>query len=280
MEDLNLSGYAQQDLPGLRQWVNRLLDVSGRVVENAPYSEHDHFGFMALCFLSKQVGHTRSILSLGEARDVELLARSMLEGLCQLLWAANDPHTRALRWRAFAWIHDWRTMQAQSAAGEPVDEARRGAIKEAVRQYGDQFLTRKARAARQRGDPEPDDPYCSNWTGHTVRQIFEWVRGEVLYLRLYRPFSGWHHWSPGGLGTAMVQEQDGVAYSSMSVVDAATALATAFQCLIRTVEVTDEHLERGFASTIAELRQGYVDWHQGERGQEIANGGEQPAGVP
>jgi hypothetical protein len=272
MENSDLSRDAQQDLPGLRQWVNRLLDVANRVLENAQYLENDHFGFMALCFLGKQVDHAKSILSLGEARDVELIARSMLEGLCQLLWTANDPQSRALRWRAFAWIHDWRTMQAQIAAGQPIDASRRTAIGKALRQYDNQFLTRRARAARQSGAPEPSDPYCDNWTGHTVRQIFEWVQGDLLYLKLYKPFSDWHHWSPGGIGTAVIQQQGRVIYSSASVVDAATALATAFQCLLRTVELTDEQLGRAFAPRIAELKQGYIDCYS-KGNPEIANGG-------
>lgn len=265
----NLDQNAQQDLPSLRQWVNDLLRLANSVLEQAQYSEDDHFGFMALCFLSKQTSHTRSILTLGEAKDVGLIARSMLEGLCQLLWAANDPHTRALRWRAFAWVHDWRTMQTQIAAGESVNAEQGTAIEEALRHYGDQFLTRRARAARQGGERELDDPYCSNWTGHSVRQIFDWVKGERLYARLYKPFSDWHHWSPSGLATAVSSRQGGVVYSSTSVADAATALATAFQCLLRTIDLADGYLGLGFAPRVAELRRNYITWHQAQRGPQI-----------
>jgi len=273
MEDLHLSRDAQQDSPVLRQWVKRLLDVANGVLEPTQYSEDDHFGFMALCFLSKQVGHARSILTLGEARDVQLIARSMLEGLCYLVWAAKDPHTRALRWRTFSAIHNWRTMQARIATGAPVNSAQRADTVKALGQYDSQFLTRKARAARQSAEPEPRDPYCHNWTGHDVKHIFDCVKGDLLYSALYKPFSDWHHWSPGGIGTAVARDQRGLVYSSASVVEAATALATAFQCLLHTVQLTDEHLERGFASSLAELKQGYDDWLQVERGPEMANGG-------
>src|SRR5688572_11319416 len=82
---------AQRDLPRLRQSVKELLALAHEITENVAYSEKDHLAFMALCFLSKQIDHTQSVLALIPSRDVILIARSMIEGLCQLLWAAQEP---------------------------------------------------------------------------------------------------------------------------------------------------------------------------------------------
>ncbi len=257
---------AKRNLPGLRAWVKRLLALANEMTAmtgNIQYSEEDHLGFMALCFLSKQIDHARSVLTLTPSRDAILVARSMIEGLCQLLWAAEDPTTRPLQWRAFAWVDDWRLMQAKIARGESVDPERRAAIEDALRKYGDQFLTRKARAARDQHAPLPPDPYHDNWRcGHSIRKICKSVGAEDLYRKLYEPFSDWQHWGAGGLGKNIRRQGNRVVYSSLSPTDSATALALGFQCLLQTIELTDEHLGTGLASKISELRDGYVMWNE------------------
>lgn len=264
MKDLN-EKRANEDLAGLHQWVRKLLALANETTQHIQYSEDDHFGFMALCFLFKQIDHMKSILLLKGARDVELIARSMLEGMCQLLWAANNPNSRA-QWRTFAWIHDWRTMNAQIAAGEPVDPKKRSSIEEAIRQYGNQFLKPSAKKALKRGEPLPDNPYYDNWTGHSAREIFDSIKGgEILYQKLYKPFSDWHHWSPAGLGYAITREHNWVIYSRVSAADFATALATGFQCLLQTIEVVDEHFGLGITSRIAKIKNGYLHRYEAHR---------------
>lgn len=218
---------------------------------------------MALCFLSKQIGHLRSIVILIPSRDATLIARSMIEGLCQLLWAAREPATHPLQWRAFAWVHDWRVMQAEIAQGRPVDPKRRTDIEDALQKYGDQFLTKKARETRKQGTPLPSDPYHDNWRcGCQLWQICESVGGAELYRILYEPFSDWHHWGVGGLGKAIARQENRIAYSSSSPTNAAAALRCGFQCLLQTVKLTDRHLSLGSAAKITELRNDYIAWHE------------------
>lgn len=258
----NANQKAKRDLPSLRLSLNGLLKIADEIINDVQYSEDDHLGFMALCFLSKQIDHSRSILRLIPSRDAVLVARSMIEGLCQLLWAAKDPKVLPLRWRAFAWVHDWRVLRAQISAGVPIDSTRCLAIDDALLQHGNQFLKPKARKALDRGSPLPDDPYYESWrTVHSIRQICESVGGEDLYLKLYKPFSDWHHWGAGGLGDALVRQQNRVVYSSLSETDSASALATGFQCLLQTVQVTDTHLDIGMATRITEMRDEFVRLH-------------------
>lgn len=249
---------AQQDLPGLRRWVNDLLALTDEIMQRVPYSEEDHFGFMALCFIGKQVDHTKSILMLDENPDVALIARSMIEGLCQLLWTAKDSYARGLQWRAYIYIQDWRVMRKKIAAGEYVDKETQARTEKGVRLYGDQFLRSEARKKRTKGEPLPKDPYRKGWTGHQVRQICEEVKGELLYLHLYRLFSDYHHWNPSGLGVAIKRQQNQVVYSSRSPQLTAAALTTAFHCLLQTVEVVDRHLGLGVARKFAELRDAFI----------------------
>lgn len=259
----NVEERAERDLLGLRQWVNRLLTLVNEILANIQYSEEDHLGFMALCFLSKQIDHMQSIVFLIPSRDAILVARSMIEGLCQLLWAAREPATLPLQWRAFAWVHDWRVMQAKMARGETVTPERRSAIENALQKYGDQFLTKKAKLARSQQTPLPPDPYHKDWrAGRQIRQIFESVEGEDLYRKLYEPFSDWQHWGAGGLGEAIARQGNRIVYSSLSSTDAATALAAAFQCLLQTIKVVDEHLGFGLTPKISELWDEYIAWYE------------------
>ena len=52
---------AEQALPDLGDWLNRLLGLTDEMVSGVKYSEEDHLSFMALCFLHKQVDHARSL---------------------------------------------------------------------------------------------------------------------------------------------------------------------------------------------------------------------------
>lgn len=153
---------ATQDLADLHQWGDRLLVLAGEILANIQYSENDHLGFMSLCFLSKQIGHMQSILTLSPSRDTILIARSMIEGLCQLLWAAKEPNIRPMQWRAFAWVHDLRVIEAKKARGETVSLEQHNAIENALCEIGKQFLKNKKKA-REQMSPFSSETYHDNW---------------------------------------------------------------------------------------------------------------------
>jgi hypothetical protein len=186
----------------------------------------------------------------------------MIEGLCQLLWAAKDPDVRPWQWRAFAWVRDWRVMKAKIEAGERVDPESRAAIEGMLRQFGHQFL-KPPRAGMDPGAASPADPYHKDWrAGKQIRQICESVGAQDLFRQLYEPFSDWHHWGPVGLGKAIHRRADRISYSSVRPTDAASALAVGFQCLLQTVEIVDRHLAIGLSAKTADLRDGYITWRE------------------
>jgi hypothetical protein len=110
---------------------------------------------MAAQFLYKQMQHAQSVLDLVPRRDASLIARTMIEGLYQLLWTSQSAEERAKRWRSFAIMHDWRLIQGRLREGLPVPEAevRRNAA--GIKQFGN--LHRK--------NPNSPDPYHRNWRG-------------------------------------------------------------------------------------------------------------------
>ena len=167
MNDLQRAGDSFRNRQ--RACLDRLIALAERAQQGCQYSEEDHLVFMTLCFLSKQLDHAKSVRTLGHSRDAILVCRSMIEGLCQLTWAAREPKERPLSWRAFAWVSDWRLMKLNTARGIPPARDRRAATEAALAKYGDRFLTAKARATAREGKSLPDDPYQRDWkSGETV----------------------------------------------------------------------------------------------------------------
>jgi hypothetical protein len=250
---------AEQDLPELCDWLSRLLILIEEMTSGIECSEENHLGFMALCFLSKQIDHARSVLALIPSRDAVLIARSMIEGLAQLLWAASKPDVLPLQWRAFVWVHDWRFLQEKEKNGEGVDEARRIIIDDALREFGEPFLKKKEKGTRDSGGIMSDDPYHDNWrAGYTIKNICKDVEGEDMYDLLYGPFSDWHHWGVASLGQCLNRQNGHVSYSSLSHSDSARALAVAFQCVLQTAELIEDKLAIGVGPKLSELRNDYI----------------------
>lgn len=235
------------------------IDMSGKQIH---FDEYDHFAFMSLSFLSAQIEHTGSLLVLiknQEYRDATLIARCMIEGLAQLVWARSDAQERGRRWRAFSYVTDWRKARRLLAIGKGVDDGQHQQIETAIKTLGDEFLTRKAANAKREGKPLPDDPYCENWTGHPISKLLEKVGAEVLYKTHYKSFSAWHHWSPEGIGPTIKRSGAHVEFRSPSVDEAVRSLVVAFQCLFQTADMVNQHLALGFGGRLTELRKKYIE---------------------
>jgi len=252
----NFSEQAELDLPELCQWGNKLLVLAEEVLENAKYSDDDHLGFMSLCFLSKQAGHMQSILTLSPNRDVILIARSMIEGLCQLLWAAMVPE-KPLQWRVFAFVHDLRMLEAKEAQGETVS-LKRQAIESMLSEYCEPLMNKKGKALDKNRHFKSEHYYYDWRCGKSIRDICDAVEGTDLYKKLYEQFSDWHHWGVAGLGSAIERHADRVVYCTLSSRESASALVCGFQCLLQTIEITDKRLCTGIESKIYEVKNEYL----------------------
>ena len=139
-------------------------------------------------------------------------------------------------------------MKAQDAAGDIVPADRRKQIQEGLRQFGDLFLSRRARQAQSTGRPLPDDPYVKNWYQATEKEIFSAVGGEVAYQQLYGPASEWHHWRVGGLGPMLTFDKQTQTFTwtiNNRREITAGALAAAFMCLWQTLSTLEDVAQRG-----------------------------------
>lgn len=259
MEDRERS--AARDVPRLRKWSQELLSAADDFIDGTSgkeYPHSDHFAFMLLTFLCKQANHMHSILRLGTGYDSSLVARSMLEGMAQLLWTAKEPQTRAERWRAYSVVHDWRKLQYLAENNQPVDSGERAAIGKVLCEVGEWFLTPAAKKRRAKGKKLPKDPYVKHWTGLSMWEVFKEADKADVYLTAYAQFCDWHHWSSGGLGRALVLEDDRISYQPASSFAEAGALSNGFLSLYSTLDVAEQHLDLMFRERIDSVAKDYL----------------------
>ena len=251
---------AIKDLPKLRQFVKELIAVVEELLSRPiRYKPDDHLAFMALGFTCAQLEHLKAICTLvdaGHHKDAALIARTMIEGLCGLLWAAQKPESRPLLWRRFSIIDDFRIVDPAVWKANPRAAQE---LEEKLKRYGPDFYTKKAKQAEKQGKPLPKDPYWRRWSeDHPVKDLCDEVKAGDLYERIYRDVSCWIHWSPRGIGRCLEVEGPQVKYRMDAPDMAATALAAGFQSLLETALVLDSHLELDFGKKMEELRTRFV----------------------
>lgn len=250
---------AERDLPQLRRFSETLLNLAHELLSQpVRYRSNDHFAFLCLGFTCAQTEHFEAVCTLVDAgyhKDACLIARAMIEGLCRLLWVAQDPDTRALRWRQFSIVDDFRNVNPEVWRERP-EELRK--LQEMLSRYGSLFYTSKGQKTRD-GKPLPRDPYWRDWTGHTVSQIFHATGGEKLYNRIYKDISCWAHWSPRGITLSLEVKDGKVQYKKYLPEMAATALASGFQSLLETVLLLDSYLGLGFREQLEKLKKDYIN---------------------
>ncbi|HUD13269.1 MAG TPA: DUF5677 domain-containing protein [Terracidiphilus sp.] len=235
-----------REVPFLHEQVVRTLALADESSRNISIREDDDFGFMTIQFLYKQMQHAESVLLLIPRRDAGLIARSMIEGRYQLLWAFDAPEARARRWRSFSVIHDWRLIQARLKSGIPVDEADVRRTEAGLKEFGDLHRVSKPMAGSS-------DFYDKNWRGGVSFSKMADVVGRELYDGPYEELSDWAHWGVGGIGDSISKEDDRATVSSYSDRSAGVALLAAFQCLVEALDVANVWLSLNITDVIQAL---------------------------
>lgn len=182
-----------REVPFLHEQVKKVLVLADQASRSIPIREDDDFGFMTIQFLYKQIQHTESLLSLVPRRDAGLIARTMIDGLYQLLWAFHAPEDRAKRWRSFSIIHDWRLIQGRLKQGIGVYQADIQKNEVSMKAFGGLHRLKKPK-------PNSSDPYHKNWHGGVSLADMADVVGRELYDGPYAELSDWEHWGVSGIG--------------------------------------------------------------------------------
>jgi len=235
-----------REVPFLHGQVKNALALADQASRSIQIREDDDFGFMTIQFLHKQIQHTESLLSLVPRRDAGLIARTMIDGLYQVLWTFHAPEERAKRWRSYSVIHDWRIIQGRLAEGIAVDEADIRQNEAALRAFGGLHRLKKPKAGSS-------DPYHKNSHGGVSLADMADAVGRELYDGPYAELSDWEHWGVSGIGEAISRKDNHVVVNTNSERVVGLSLLAAFQCLLQTLEVADARLSLNITDTIHNL---------------------------
>jgi hypothetical protein len=246
MSSKKLFALDPREAPFLKDQVQKVLALADKSGRGIPLKEGDDFGFMTAQFLYKQMQHAQSVLDLIPRRDAGLVARTMIEGLYQLLWASLAAAERARRWRSFSVIHDWRLIQGRLREGIAVPEGEIRRNEAGLKEFGDLHRTKKPR-------PNPLDPYHQNWRGGIRLSDMADSLGRELYDGPYAELSDWEHWGVNGIGDSISRQGRHIKINPYSDRVADQSLLAAFQCLLQTLEVADAHLSLNITRNIRTL---------------------------
>lgn len=247
-------------LPDLNVLVDRVLDLSHRVgarhlgYEGLEHNATARAGYMALSYVGKQDEHLQSLRMLihaGQHRDAWLIARTMTEGLAQLLWAYGHQPEGPDEWYWYEVVEDWRQMQTNKRNGvlvEPETEAAAGRL---LSQFGTDYYSSRAKKSIAEGKALPADPYRHKWTDLDAASIFSQVRGARLYETIYRRASDWAHWSPRSISLGFTDDGDIKKFVLRDPRRAAQALAAGVLSLLQSLETVNNHFKIGIEGELA-----------------------------
>lgn len=239
-----------REIPFLRDQVEKVLALADNSLRNISIQEDDDLGFMTGQFLCKQMLHAESVLLLVPRLDAGLIARTMIDGLYQLLWTYLEPTERARQWRSFSVIEDWRLNQGRLGEGIPVDEMHIRRVETGLKEFGDLHRIKNQ-------NPNSPDPYYKYWRGKTSLTKMADAVGRELYDGPYAELSDWEHWGVRGIGESISRQDNHITVDSNSDRVADRSLLAAFQCLFQTLGAADAHFSLNITKAVQALGQNF-----------------------
>ena len=236
--------------------------VDINLVRSHDIYEEDHFAFISLGFLHKQMAHARSISLLftsGFLSDSTIIARVMLEGFIYLAWMNIDPEKRATKYRSHALIADFRRILDRDKRGITVPPDKRKAVMDRLAELGPEYLNKRAKALVV---PPDSDPYQKSWNYDESGERIEIKRmaeevGDVGLKELYDDLSQWSHWTIDGIGHNLVRTPNSVKISKGGSHDAVLACYVVISALSGTGIIVSSHLKLGHEEALEALRNAF-----------------------
>lgn len=230
-------------------------------VRRFEYPSDDHFAFMLLCFLSKQREHLESTITLVNANlysDAMIIARNMIEGIGNIFWVSLDMNKRALRWRKYCVVTDYR-ISLKKANGDKtkIDKL----ILELLETEGKEYLLERLRKPKVQKNNLPSDPYKQFWRfdddGNEVNIYSLFLENDKELYNIYTDMSDWVHWNVSRIGTKLIREKSEVGYLKNPVSDGCFALSSAFLSMFYLMDVVNKYLKLGYESSLENISNDY-----------------------
>jgi hypothetical protein len=261
MEKYLLKHNAEGDIPKLLENVEKLIEFTQGILQTGiEIEENDHFAIIAHGFVCKQLDHLKSIQILvkaGHHMDAIIISRSMIEGLCILLWIAEKRDERSIDYRTFGWIDEYRHTCKMESIGFKIDPNYKLSLEKELKVFGHRFYTAQAKDLQRQDKPLPRNPYLPRPSWENISKTCEEVKRSLTYLLIYYEASQWVHWTTDGMDMVFHRDGDKATYSCCSYRSAATALANGFESLIRSAKLLDSHLDLHLDKRLTEIEMNY-----------------------
>jgi hypothetical protein len=234
-----------------------LTGVVQSMADGMTFFEGSDFHLLAACSLSKQLEHAIGVLLTIQHADSALIARSMLEGMWQIEWTAEDVTSRAFRWRKFIYVAQWRELMDSDARKAPVDPATRAKTMEGFRTHKRLFERRNDQRSFTSIGTSYRDKYYRTWHGLGVKDLAEALGDLPLYYKWYERFSQRHHWDIAEMVRSVDNSVKPVVFSGATLHALGGAADVAYACLFRTASCANHTLRLGFNQALTERRDAY-----------------------
>lgn len=251
-----------EDLPKLKKQVENLREVFHQNFEKRfEFPKDDHFSFMLLCFLSKQFEHLESVLNLVNSElysDAMIISRNMIEGFEIINWVSKDKNKRALRWRKYSVVTDYRiALKKTEGDKNKIDKD----IIDRLEKEGEEYLCERLRKPKVQKNNLSADPYKQYWRfdddGEEVKIYSLFDEGDKQLYEIYSDMSDWVHWNVNRIGRRLTRDKSEVGYFKNPTQDGCLALSSAFLSLFYLMDVVNQHLKLNYDSVLNDVSESY-----------------------
>lgn len=210
----------------------------------------DNFSFFLICYMYKLDLHMSSIRKLSPSPDVQLIARSMIETLIQMLWVAHSPTQRASMWREYIFVEDWMKLDELLRKGRIIPAEEQLLINNAYTAIREKYLTGRG------------DKIHKNWKkGNDIHSMANDVEAKELYSILYSGLSDWVHSGPNSFSHMVTFTPD----MRLNIRNDApnhilnSSFSIAFQCIFQALEVCSKHFSLGLDKSLQSIYEQYIN---------------------
>lgn len=211
---------------------------------------NDDFGFFLICYMYKLDLHMNSIRKLSPSPDVQLIARSMIETLIQMLWVAHSSVQRASKWRQYIFVEDWMKLQDLIRKGKDISVEEQHSINSGYAAIKDRYLTGKG------------DKTHNNWKcGVTIRDMASTVKADELHSILYSNLSDWVHGGPNSFSHMVTFTSE----MTLNIQNNApnhiltSSFSIAFQCMYQALFICSQHFSLGLEKSLQSIYEQYIN---------------------
>lgn len=255
----------EESFSALQHFAKKFTALSEELYATVKCKSSDHLGTVAVPFLRRQIDHLDSAFAIAPRRDTILIARTQFEGLCRLSWIELDPGERALRWRAFSYVHDWRQIRKARKRGEIISKDEEHRVNEGLSKFADVLHSKKALKAIENDKNLPEDPYIQSAAGEvTIREICDEVGAEFAYRSFYNQSSDWQHWGTGGVGSIFDMGGNTVMAKPYCFRSALGSLKLGIHALASTASIVNKHFDLGRTEELSGLVHDFEAWLDGQ----------------